>query len=521
MPELALPDLLTMAAVPPPVLIQSRVDDIEPVSEDATPELIESVRRFGVLVPVALNVAYDLSQPMQVVAGRRRVAAARAVGLTIIPSYIYTGLTAAARSALTLTENMVRSANPVGELHAIERLLVEGLTEEQVASELQIPIQRLRARLRLLSLITPLRTALEQGLMVATVAHAAARLTPSQQGQLARSLETRELTRIGMPDVQAVTRVAADAVLQLLPDTAFEAAPPAPVTVASADVVYGTMIVGFSNGLVTSVPVPAQPASPPVALDVVDDHQYLQVVLADGTRQGLPGPSIPGRYMMEWFGRDTTSRLVERNIGTRVEMEVPSLNVALPSTRLTLDTLDDQWELRGGGLNATFAMLAVSADAAQRIQERALLSEPEPVRLVVSAESATTVMQMADGTSRTISAPVELRDGNGQPPRAVVPTALRRFLDEVGLGNRQRERLNRILASVNDLPTGESVPTRSPSELAVQGGWSAVQELLTMAEQSAPNRTDAASDAFGVAIQALQQLALRASALAAQEAVHA
>lgn len=98
-----------------------------------------------------------------------------------------------AAAGLTLAKHASRSASPASELAAIETILNAGgkvgeqVTIAQIAVQTGFSQQTIRRRLRLRSLIDPLRNLFDQGQLTPTVAEALARLPSGQQHQLSES----------------------------------------------------------------------------------------------------------------------------------------------------------------------------------------------------------------------------------------------------------------------------------------------------------------------------------------------
>jgi ParB/RepB/Spo0J family partition protein len=153
-------------------------EHLPPGEPDA--DMLHSVAEWGVLVPILVsNATYEVKD------GIRRVRAARRAGHKSIPARVLTfedDYTAGL--SVTLVSNNQRSENPAAELVAVEGLLERGLTEQQLATTLRIPIARIRKLLGLRTLHPDLRSAFLDGDLAATVAFAAAKLPPGAQENL-------------------------------------------------------------------------------------------------------------------------------------------------------------------------------------------------------------------------------------------------------------------------------------------------------------------------------------------------
>jgi ParB family chromosome partitioning protein len=127
----------------------------------ALEELAATIRAHGVLTPVVVRRA---PQGYQVVAGERRVRAARLAGLTRIPAVIKEASNAQALE-MALVENLQREdLNPMEAAEAYRRLTEEfGLTQEEVAQRLGRDRSSVTNALRLLRLPRRLREDLAAG----------------------------------------------------------------------------------------------------------------------------------------------------------------------------------------------------------------------------------------------------------------------------------------------------------------------------------------------------------------------
>ncbi len=127
----------------------------------ALEELAATIRTHGVLTPVVVRRA---SHGYQIVAGERRVRAARLAGLTRIPAIVKEASNAQALE-MALVENLQREdLNPVEAAEAYRRLIEEfGLTQEEVAARLGRDRSSVANALRLLRLPRRLREDLAAG----------------------------------------------------------------------------------------------------------------------------------------------------------------------------------------------------------------------------------------------------------------------------------------------------------------------------------------------------------------------
>ena len=117
--------------------------ELDPAGLD---ELADSMRAQGVLQPLLVTPGG------LVVAGHRRLAAARQAGLTEVPVMVR-DLSPAQQQEIMLVENLQRQdLSPVEEARGYRRILDEGHTGAQLARRIGVPTARINARLLLLKL---------------------------------------------------------------------------------------------------------------------------------------------------------------------------------------------------------------------------------------------------------------------------------------------------------------------------------------------------------------------------------
>jgi len=129
--------------------------------QEALEELAATIRTHGVLTPVVIRRS---PRGYQVIAGERRVRAARLAGLTRIPAVIREASNAQALE-MALVENLQREdLNPLEAAEAYRRLVEEfGLTQEEVAERLGRNRSSVANALRLLRLPRRIREDLAEG----------------------------------------------------------------------------------------------------------------------------------------------------------------------------------------------------------------------------------------------------------------------------------------------------------------------------------------------------------------------
>jgi ParB family transcriptional regulator, chromosome partitioning protein len=130
-------------------------------SEEELAELTESVRVHGILQPLAARRRGDR---YELIAGSRRLEAARRLGLATVP-VVVRQVTDREMLELALVENLQREdMNPADAAEAYQRLMREfSLTQEQVAERVGKSRSAVANAVRLLSLPAPVLDSLRKG----------------------------------------------------------------------------------------------------------------------------------------------------------------------------------------------------------------------------------------------------------------------------------------------------------------------------------------------------------------------
>lgn len=181
--------------------------------EEALSELSESIREYGLLMPVTVR-KLD-SGYYQLIAGERRWRAARMAGLTEIPARVIEADDRLA-TELALVENLQREdLNPVEEAQGYRTLMEDyGLTQDEAAQRVGKSRPAVANALRLLSLTPEVLQFVEQGLLSAGHARALVPVKPEElQIDAARQVmknglsvrRTEELAKRLMKPPKAVT----------------------------------------------------------------------------------------------------------------------------------------------------------------------------------------------------------------------------------------------------------------------------------------------------------------------------
>jgi ParB family chromosome partitioning protein len=145
------------------------VEDLSPspfqprteMEEESLSELVESIRTHGILQPL---VARRNGPALELIAGERRLQAARRAGLQRVPVVVREA-SDQEMLELALVENLQREdINPMEAAEAYRRLTQEfSLTQEQVAERVGKSRPAVANSLRLLKLPEPVRESLRQG----------------------------------------------------------------------------------------------------------------------------------------------------------------------------------------------------------------------------------------------------------------------------------------------------------------------------------------------------------------------
>jgi len=258
-------------------LRQIRANPYQPrrsFEEGALEELAQSIREHGVLQPLLLREtgidSYEL------IAGERRLRAARRAGLDTVPALIreYTG---PQQLEVALIENLQREdISPVDAAIAYRRLMEEfGLTQAQIAERVGKAQPTIANTLRLLALPPPVLESLQVGEI--TEGHARALLQAPDPARLEawQSVVRRRLS------VREAERLARE------------------LRAASTDPPP------------SAVPTPAAPAPADPNLAAVEEA--LQTAL--GTKVTIRSAGAGGRIEIEYYSLEELDGIVERVLG--------------------------------------------------------------------------------------------------------------------------------------------------------------------------------------------------------------
>jgi ParB/RepB/Spo0J family partition protein len=160
--------------------------------------LVKSIQHVGILQPpsVFAKAGVDLHDPeatFEVIAGRRRVLAARLAKLPMVKCEVYAASTLPLSALLALIENEQRSAAWVREVDALRCLIDEGvgMTLDDLAA-FGFDRATLSERLKIAQLPAPLLTRVLAGSVSREIARKLVRLTQAQQERVASVAEVGE-----------------------------------------------------------------------------------------------------------------------------------------------------------------------------------------------------------------------------------------------------------------------------------------------------------------------------------------
>lgn len=200
-PEVALPTVPVPRPAPPATsgLQEVPIEHIEPsplqprarFEPKALEELTQSVRAGGLVQPVIVR---PLGDRFELVAGERRLRAAKLAGLVRIPAVVRV-LSDEQALELSLIENLQREdLNPLEQARAFERLSSEfALTQEEIAARTGKDRTTVANLMRLLRLPAEVQALLEEGKL--TAGHARALLKLEDSPVLQRVLAKRMVAR--------------------------------------------------------------------------------------------------------------------------------------------------------------------------------------------------------------------------------------------------------------------------------------------------------------------------------------
>jgi ParB/RepB/Spo0J family partition protein len=183
------------------------VSDADHLARSAK-RLVKSIQHVGILQSPSVVVQegvdmHDAEATFEVIAGRRRVLAARLAGLTVVKCEVYAQSTMPLSAILALIENEQRSAAWVREVEALRCLIDEGvgMTLDDLAS-FGFDRATLAERLKIAQLPVPLLNRILLGNLSREVARKLVRLSQAQQERVASlALAGEEITAERVKDI--------------------------------------------------------------------------------------------------------------------------------------------------------------------------------------------------------------------------------------------------------------------------------------------------------------------------------
>lgn len=162
-------------------------------TDEKLSELAESIKIHGIIQPLLVR---EIGDKYQLIAGERRLRAAKLVGLTEVP-VVVREMTDQAMMEVALVENLQREdLNPIEEADAYQRLMNEfQLTQDEIAKKVGKSRPAIANTLRLLNLPAEIQTDLAQGTL--TMGHARALLslkTSDDQKRIWTQIQVQELS---------------------------------------------------------------------------------------------------------------------------------------------------------------------------------------------------------------------------------------------------------------------------------------------------------------------------------------
>lgn len=211
-------------------------------------EFISSVRKFGILQAILVRPATTVNQKdgmYFVLDGRRRVLAAKIIGLKDVPALIVTDSSVLDGHVMTLEAQSQRSDNPISEYRAIKSLLSEGYTEAGIKDALGVSVDRMHKMLTLDVLDETILAGVQESKIAVTTAMKMAKLSKPYREELAEKFkkEKKLLGRDVAEVKQVIASESAQDVFELLDQQDFSPVPIADGEETDADKASRLLIV--------------------------------------------------------------------------------------------------------------------------------------------------------------------------------------------------------------------------------------------------------------------------------------
>jgi len=150
------------------------------IPQDVPADLLRNIEAVGIIQPLLVRLAIAPPYSYVIVDGVRRYAAAKRLGIDVVPTCVVES-SPAGEDGLTLIANNQRSANLVCELYAVERLVSKGFSLERIARETFLPLGKIKQLVKLQRLIPEFRKAWEEGRVKTGVARRISSMSQSRQ----------------------------------------------------------------------------------------------------------------------------------------------------------------------------------------------------------------------------------------------------------------------------------------------------------------------------------------------------
>ena len=261
------------------------------IDEDRLAALALSIAEHGVIQPILVTETVD---GYQLVAGERRVRAARLAGLERIPAVVRQ-LADREQLELAIVENIQRAdLDPVEEACAYRQLIEEfGFTQEEVAKRVGRARSTIANTLRLLDLAPAVLEAISTGTISEGHARALIGLSAEHQAHILAAIEREGLS----------VRQAEELVRRLRTQ-------PNPTQAVSAADVGAS---GDAGNQTTDPRVTSTTRNRP--LDELLEHLEGELRTALGTKVSLARTRRGGRIVIEYYSDEELGRLYERLVG--------------------------------------------------------------------------------------------------------------------------------------------------------------------------------------------------------------
>ncbi len=152
-----------------------KISEIAVEEARLAPSLAKAVAEKGVIVPVVLGIGKNAAGFYPILDGRRRILASIKAGLDEVPVVFLDG-----GAEITLMLHATRRNNPVSELKAVQALMQQGMSENQIAQAGYMPVQRIRKLAKLNRLEPEIAVRVEKGEVSPTVAFEIAAYLPKE-----------------------------------------------------------------------------------------------------------------------------------------------------------------------------------------------------------------------------------------------------------------------------------------------------------------------------------------------------